>query len=88
MYRGQFMAEISYTGSSSCGLIKQGVLPRIIFADLPVLRYVLCAAMSRSIAKTSKSWRIKVIAFRIAVTVISVRHGTLSKSKKKKKKTC
>ena len=37
----------SYTGSSSCGLMKQGVLPRIIFADLPVLRYVPCAAVSR-----------------------------------------
>ena len=49
----------SYTGSSSCGLMKQGVLPMIIFADLPVLRYVPCAAVSRSIAKTSKSWRIK-----------------------------
>ena len=62
--------------------MKQGVLPRIIFADLPVLRYIPCAAVSRSIAKSSKSWRIKVVAFRIAVTLISVRHGTLKLTKK------
>ena len=74
----------SYTGSSSCELIKQGVLPRITFADLPVLRYVPCAAVSRFIAKTVyKSWRIKFIAFRIAVTVILVRHGTLKLPQKK-----
>ena len=30
--------------------MKQGVLPRIIFSDLPVLRYVSCAAVSKSIA--------------------------------------
>ena len=78
----------SYTGSSSCGLTKEGVLTRIIFADLPVLRYVPCAAVSRSIAKTSKSWRIKVIAFRIAVTVISVRYGTLSNSQKNAVSRC
>ena len=41
VYRGQFMAE-----SSSCGSMKQGELPRIIFADLPVWRYGPCAAES------------------------------------------
>ena len=37
--------------------------------------------MSRSRAKTSKSWRINVIAFRIAVTVVSIHHGTLKPKK-------
>ena len=72
----------SYAGSSSCGLTKEDLLPRIIFAYLSGLRYVPCAAVSTSIAKTSKSWRIRVIAFRITVTVISVRYGTLSNSQK------
>ena len=70
--------------------MKQGALPRIIFADLPVwLRYVnsVCSSesiscMSKSIAKTSKNWRIKVIAFRIAVTVVSV-HQEHPNSQKK-----
>ena len=40
------------------------------------------SCMSKSIAKTSKNWRIKVVAFRVAVTVVSVRHGTLKLTKK------
>ena len=43
---------------------------------LSAWRYVPCAAVSRSIAKTSKSWR-------IAVTLVSVRHGVLSNLQKK-----
>ena len=68
----------SYNGSSSYGVMKQNVLPRIIFADLPVLSYVRCSAVSN----TSKSWRIKVVAFKIAI-ITSVRHGTLKLTKKK-----
>ena len=37
------------SGSSSCEAMKQGVLRRII---LPVLRYILCATVSRFVAKT------------------------------------
>ena len=42
----------------------------------------------RSVFGSEQSWRIKVIAFRIAVTVISVRHGTLKLTKKNAVSRC
>ena len=80
VYRGQFMDEIQLHWEQFIWIDETGCAAK---DHITCPEVCSVSAVSRSIAKTSKSWRIKVIAFRI-VTLISVRHETLSNSHKKK----